>query len=356
MGSRYGAVVGRRYRRPVSDAAETLKPRRPPDARRSATIGLAIGIPVSVVFLWLAIRNADASAVWDALAGASVGLLLLAVAAIAGVYALQSERWLRIAATHLGRRWYIGSVVSGVAVNNVLPGRLGDIMRARWLSVDGKLAGGRAFATVIVDRAFDVVALVVFLFVGLTVAADETWLRRLVVGGLVVLVGIAVVLTFARVYTSRRPRTRRAHRGVLRRVLRDTLEGLAEPLSPRKAVGLLGLSLSAWASWVACAWLVGRAVGIELSLLETVFVAAVVNLGVAIPSSPGFVGTYQWLAVSALGAFAVAREEALAFALLLQAVWYVPTTLVGGALVIRRLALSRRATAPPAAETYSSSV
>ena len=52
----------------------------------------------------------------------------------------------------------------------------------------------------------------------------------------------------------------------------------------------------------------------------------------AIPSSPGFVGTYQWLAVSSLGLFDVERQDALAFSLLLHASWYVPTTIVGGAL------------------------
>ena len=49
-----------------------------------------------------------------------------------------------------------------------------------------------------------------------------------------------------------------------------------------------------------------------------------VNLGTAVPSSPGFVGTYQWLCVSALGLFGVGRAEAFAFRSLLQAAWFVP--------------------------------
>jgi uncharacterized membrane protein YbhN (UPF0104 family) len=168
----------------------------------------------------------------------------------------------------------------------------------------------------------------------------------------VLLLVIVAVVAFARAYTARWPRSRRGERSLARRLIRDTLEGLAEPLSPAKAARLGALSLAAWGAWAVCAWLVARSVGIELSLLEAAFVAAVVNLGVAIPSSPGFIGTYQWLAVSALAAFSVGREEALAFALLLQAVWYVPTTLVGGALVVRRL-LARRVAAMPARSSYS---
>ena len=81
--------------------------------------------------------------------------------------------------------------------------------------------------------------------------------------------------------------------------------------------------------------LAARSVGIELTAVEAVFVTAALNLGVAIPSSPGFVGTYQWLGVAALGVFGFGVEAGLAFAIVMQAVWYVPTTLVGAGLLVR---------------------
>jgi len=78
--------------------------------------------------------------------------------------------------------------------------------------------------------------------------------------------------------------------------------------------------------------------------VDAMFVAAVMNLGVAIPSSPGFVGTYEWLGVASLGLLGIASEEALAFSILLHACWYVPTTLAGGvALGVRGFARVRRA-------------
>ena len=111
-----------------------------------------------------------------------------------------------------------------------------------------------------------------------------------------------------------------------------------------RALGLGGLSLAVWGTWALSAWLVARSLGIELSLVEAVFVTAVINLGVAIPSSPGFIGTYQWLGVSALALFDVPTEEALAFSILMQAVWYVPTLVVGGGLLLLRLVRTLRAT------------
>ena len=71
------------------------------------------------------------------------------------------------------------------------------------------------------------------------------------------------------------------------------------------------------------------------------FVTAAINLGVAIPSSPGFVGTYQWLGVSALALFGISQEAGLAFAIAMQAVWYVPTTLVGAGLLVARYSSPR---------------
>jgi uncharacterized membrane protein YbhN (UPF0104 family) len=59
----------------------------------------------------------------------------------------------------------------------------------------------------------------------------------------------------------------------------------------------------------------------------------VVNLGVAIPSSPGFVGTYQWLCVSTLALVAIPRPQAFAFSVISHAAWFIPTSLAGVALL-----------------------
>ena len=304
---------------------------------RALLLGILVGVPLSLVFLWLAVRNADLTEVRAVLAHSDVAPALLAVAAMAGVYAGQAIRWRRIARTPSVSTVRFGEmVVSGVAVNNVLPGRVGDLLRARWLQVDAGIPAGRALATVFVDRAFDVLALVVFLAISLPFVASAEWLYRIAIGGLALLVALGLVLFAARLYTRRRGRDRRTDRSLLRRIARDTVEGLADPVGVGRAVRLAGISLATWSMWALGAWLVGRAVGIELSMVEAVFVTGVLNLGVAIPSSPGFIGTYQWLGVSALALFDVPTEEGLAFSILMQAVWYVPTLVVGGALLIRR--------------------
>jgi uncharacterized protein (TIRG00374 family) len=302
--------------------------------RRSVVLGLAIGVPISVVFGWLALSEADLDRVRASLADATIAPLLGAVALMGLIYILQAERWRRIAERPpQDRVRLLGFVVTAVACNNVLPGRVGDLFRARWLSVLARIPGGRALSTVVVDRSFDVLTLVALLLLSLPFVADETWLDRIVVGGLALIAVLFLVFASARIYVRQRPRERRTSRGLVRRVVRDTVEGLAVRMGPRRVGVAALLSVGAWSSWAVGAVLVGRSVGIDVTLLEALFVTGVMNLGVAILASPGYVGTYQWLAVASLGLFDVPREEALAFAILMQAVWYVPTTAAGAVML-----------------------
>ena len=107
-------------------------------------VAAAIGIPISIVFLVLAIRGTDLGAVWGTLRGVRPLPLLGAVACMGVVYWLQAARWRRIADTGLGQRRFVEMVVAGVAVNNVLPGRVGDLLRARWVSRGCVLVRSRA--------------------------------------------------------------------------------------------------------------------------------------------------------------------------------------------------------------------
>jgi glycosyltransferase 2 family protein len=306
-------------------------------------LGLLVGLPVSAGFLWLAVRNADLDAVRAVLADADRGLLAFGLLAIAVVYGLQAARWREISrARDVTSTRFFEMVVTGVACNNVLPARLGDLLRARWLASSAHMPLGKALGTVVIDRACDLMALLVLLVIGLAAVATSEWIWTIAAGTAIVLVALAAVVAFVRVYTDRHSRERRS-RGVLRELARDTAEALAEPVGRRRPALWLAVSLGAWGTWSLAAIAVAQAVGFDLGFVDALFVAAVMNLGVAIPSSPGFVGTYEWLGVSALALLDVPSEHALAFAILLHACWYLPTTVGGGlALAVRGLARVRR--------------
>jgi uncharacterized protein (TIRG00374 family) len=293
--------------------------------------------------MFLAVRGANLGTVWRTLEDVQPLPVLGAVACMGVVYWLQAARWRRIAMTSASHWRFFEMVVSGVAVNNVLPGRIGDWLRARWVS-RGAFSYGRGVATVVFDRGFDLVVLFGFLLVTLPFVTDQTWVDRIVIGSLVAVGLLTLGIVAARSYTRRRPGARR-RRGIVRRFARDLLDGLSEPLGVMRTQELLLLSIGAWLVWTLAALLVARAVGFDLTVVQAVFITAAINLGVAIPSSPGFVGTYQWLGVSALALFGIGQESALAFAIVLQAVWYVPTTLAGLVLLLTRTRRAWSATA-----------
>lgn len=311
---------------------------------------LAVGIASSAFFLWLVLREADLDAVWRALQDADIGEVLLAAVVIQAVYVAQAGRWRLVADTLLLSVWrFYALVLAGIGANNVLPLRIGDLLRARWLATSAEIPTGRALGAVFRDRACDVLTLVVALAVALPIVGDPTWVRRIVLGGAVLLVALALLVAGAAVYVRIRPRARRASRGRIRRLLRDAIDEVASPIGRRRLVLALALSAVAWGAWAIAASLICRSLGFSLSPAELVFVTAVINLGVVIPSSPGFIGTYQWLAVSALGVVAIDGDLAIAFSLLMQAVWFVPTTVVGGVIALREV--HREATDRPTRAT-----
>ena len=308
-----------------------------PSRRRSGAL-LGIGIASSAFFLWLVFRDADLHAVWAALRGANLLLVLLAAVVVQGVYVAQAARWRRIADTlALTVARFYALVLAGIGANNVLPLRIGDLLRARWLATSADIPTGRSLASVFRDRVCDVITLVVALAASLPFVGGPAWVARIAVGGVVLLAALALFGAGAVFYARTRPRARREKRGRVRRLVRDTIDELASPIGRRRAVLALALSVVAWGVWACAAGLVCRSLGFSLSPTELVFVTAVINLGVVIPSSPGFIGTYQWLAVSALGVIGVDGEVAIAFSLLMQAIWYIPTTVVGGAIAVREV-------------------
>ena len=302
--------------------------------RRTLAISVGIGVPLSIVLLALTVRHLDAAALETALRSANPAYILAAAGAMALVYAAQALRWRVILhgapASWKSFEWVVGAV----AVNNVVPGRLGDVLRIEWVARGAALPRARAAASVVVDRGFDVLTLVTALALTYPFMHRASWLDRVVLSGAAL--GLLVVAVFAAVHAYAR-RGGRTSTGRVGRLVVEASRAAGEMVHGRRAVAAFLLSVAAWLTWACAAWLVARSLGIGLSPLEIAFATAVINLGVAIPSSPGFIGTYQWLGVSTLGLFGVGDVHAFAFSVLLHAVWYIPTTLAGMALGARKL-------------------
>lgn len=308
---------------------------RAPLSRRTVVLGSLTGFPISAAFLALALRHVDEDRLMSAVRAAAPTRLLLAVVVMGAVYVVQALRWRVIADSGISTGRFLEWVVGSAAVNNVVPGRPGDLLRAEWLSRASSRPRGGALATVVVDRSSDVLVLAVCLAATSSVTRHPTWLVRLdmaaATAGVLLLAVLGLFALLAR-------RDDSVVGGRLRRLLDQLAAGVAGAVRPARLAPVLALSVVAWLLSSAATWLVASSIGLELTPAEALFVTAVLNLGVAIPSSPGFIGTYQWLGIASLGLLAVDRSDALAFSILMHATWFVPTSVAGIGLAVYRFA------------------
>jgi hypothetical protein len=238
-------------------------------------------------------------------------------------YVLQGVRW-RLLLLPVGRVNALRTaqaVYGGLFVNETLPMRVGEVVRAgivaRWLRVPIL----RVLPSMAVERLFDglwlavyigIVALFVDLPRGFVRAADA--LGGIVLGGAV----LFVVMIFAR--GSKKTEAPARDRSVARRVgwrgRMDDVRGEFTALGrSRSLYAALFVSALPQACECLALWLLLRAYAIPLSLWGGLAAALILRLGTAIPSAPGNAGTWQLICVLALTLLGVGKPQAAGFSL-----------------------------------------
>lgn len=301
-----------------------------------------LGIAVSVLCLWLALRGVSWGAAWAAVAEARWGFL--AAAALGSVFVnvhVRALRWRLFfpdAASFASGR-LLSATGIGLMANNVLPARMGEFVRAYVLGRGSPVPATTAFGSLFVERLFDLAALCSIL-VGVVLLVDTPeWVLVLarLAGVLLAAVLAAEVLliryprhffrllhaTTARFLPSR-------WEAELETILQRFIEGFQLLRSPRRVALALALTFVLWAANGFLYYLGLQAFGLgRVGYEGALLVQSVASLGVSIPSSPGFVGTFQLFVVKALSAFEVDRDLAFSYSMAYHASQYVPVTLFG---------------------------
>ena len=298
-----------------------------------------IAFSISGLFLWLAARQVEVDSFVAAMKAADPTLVAIAFGLTIAVCLLRGIRW-RLLFSFAQRVPYISLLsvlMIGFLANNLLPARLGEVTMAFLIHHKERVGKSRAVGVILLDRLFDVFALVTLLSPVLLDPSFPPWVQGIgVVGGIGCVVGVCVIWLSVRHQTvSRRIATRIA--GVLPDRIADRamqffnmfLEGLGVIVDPVRVVLIFLVSLSIWASLAVGVYLLGIAFGFDLSYGAAVTVMAIVNLGLIIPSSPGFIGTFQLFCVAALGLYGIDKSSALSFSVIYHLSQWLPTTLLG---------------------------
>jgi uncharacterized protein (TIRG00374 family) len=310
-------------------------------------IAAVVGIAVSLVFGWLAIRGLNAGEVRGAIGAASPAWILAAVgAALVGV-TMRSERWRalfpRASRPHFVPTFWASQV--GLLANNVLPVRAGELVRVLALSRESGLRRTAVLATVGVERVFDLAVIAVLQLAIAARLPDAAVARRFtLLAAAILALTILLVAVLAIAPVRRRAGDLLVRLPVLRTrgsVLIDSLRtGLAALRERQLAAVALLWTLASWLVLAFSGWCVLQAFDLHLPWHAALFLLVAVSLAQAVPASAGSVGVFELAARSALVAYGVPPAVALSAGLVLHAVSALPFIALG-AIGMARLGVSR---------------
>jgi hypothetical protein len=230
-------------------------------------------------------------------------------------------------------------VVIGYMGNNVYPFRAGEVIRAYVLQRNEGVRITASLATIIVERLFDGLVMLVFVFIALPFAnVQDPTLRAIVNFGTLVFFG-ALAVFFA--LAIRPQQTRKLYHAIadaflprpirvpLLRIADHFMEGLESLRSPRDLAMTFITSVFIWLTETVKYWFVMHAFNFEVSFFALMLMTGVVNLATTLPAAPGYVGTFDGPGIKTLETFGVSTNLATGYTLTLHAALWLPITLLG---------------------------
>jgi hypothetical protein len=304
-----------------------------------------IGLAVSAVFVFLAVRGLDLSAVGAAFSSAVLWPWVpLGVAAYLCSHVARGVRCRMLVARHadisLATATHV--VVVGYAANNVLPARLGELVRSGMLAERAAMPLAQSIALTVIERVLDGLMMLALLVLATLTIDVAGWMRELVYVALAVF-GLATAVVAIAAYApavilrlaqrAARPLGER-WRARADRLAHSVTAAGACLREPRAAARLLAVSLLVWALEAGMYVTLLPTLGIPVTWQLGVTTMCVTGFGLLLPSSPGSIGPYHYFASQTLIGFGVAAPTALAYATLVHLAFYVPVTLWGAAAMV----------------------
>jgi uncharacterized protein (TIRG00374 family) len=315
---------------------------------------VGFGFLISALFIYLALQGLQLTQVWQTLREANFGWVAPGVLVyFAGVYA-RTWRWqlmLRSLKSVPLRRLF-PQVVIGYMGNNVYPARAGEVIRSYVLRRNEGVPISGSLATIVVERVLDGLVMLLFIFISLPHAPMPPWLRRVVLLTSPLFLG-ALLLFLILAASPRRVQTAlswliRSLSALLDRLPTVTgrfsplsllqsgediavrfLEGLRFLRSGRELGLVFGISLLIWLVETVTYWCIMLGFSFRVPFYVLLLMNGVANLASIIPSSPGYVGTFDAPGMRTLESFGVSAATAAGYTLTLHATLWLPITCLG---------------------------
>lgn len=319
----------------------------------------AIGGAVTLVCLLAIARLVNFSEVMDALEHFRWHYLVLGIASLAFGYAVRIFRWsvmLSAASSAVGFKNCAAPFLGAIALNNVLPLRLGDVVRALVFPNAMGVTKTVATTSLVVERLIDLVTLVACLALGILAVnaldipttVKQTAIVLAVLGGIALALGFFFSGAFARLFTTWSDDQRNSKVPPRLQPVFRTLAGLFasfEVMSRPRVLGLmLVLSMLVWVGEAGLFYFALLGLGLDASPLMALLVMAIATLSTLAPSSPGYVGPFHLAAFTAVTLIGGTSAQAGSYAVIVHLALWLPTTIAGALAILSRPALFKAAT------------
>jgi uncharacterized protein (TIRG00374 family) len=308
---------------------------------------VAVSLAVTAFFLWLALRGVDWPEVWTHLRDARWGYLAVSIVVSILAIHVRALRWRSLLAPldpNVALQPRVAGTAIGFAANNLIPARVGELVRAVVCGKLARLPVSGVFATLVVERVLDGLVTVGLLFTVMALPGFPSPEKAApVLTGmrvLALLMGIAgvgmIVLAMMPARSlalveavGARVLPARARRPALK-LVEGFIGGLGVLRNPRLLAVSLGWAVFQWLFISLSIYFGFRAFGItEPGYRGALFLQSAINLAVAVPSSPGFFGPLEAAARYGLGLWGVDPSRAASFAIGYHLGGFIPVTLLG---------------------------
>jgi uncharacterized protein (TIRG00374 family) len=294
--------------------------------------------PLAASLLYWSLRGVEWRRVWQTASAASWQYLILAASITSCAFFLRGLRWsiLLNAEAALDLRTVFCANMAGYLGNNFLPARAGEILRTVVISRRSRLSKTFVLTTALGERSMDVIAVVLWAALALLGLepkpkwfADLSWSLTAVACAPV---AATAVLPHTGGWIERILKTLplpHALRDLLLRISSQVLLGLRAFHQWRRLAGFAFLTVAVWTCDALAMISTAHALGLAMPFRVAVLLLTGLALGSSLPSTPGYVGIYQFVAVTVLPPFGIGRDDAVAYILVAQALGYVVVLLLG---------------------------
>jgi len=310
-----------------------------------------VGLLISVLFLFIALRGLQITNVWEGIKSADFIWLF------PGIIIYFIAVWMRAFRWHLFLRpiktisvnEIFPIVTIGYMGNNIYPARAGELLRAIVLKHQHKVPVSASLATIIIERVIDGVIMLGFIILTLSeittlpgaVEFAKT-IHAVILWGSAIFIGALIIFLFAAVFPKKIQKflflviekaIPKKWRGKAQSISQKFTKGLRSLSSPTNVVIIFFVSIVIWLLETGFYWFIMLAFPFRVSFPTLMLMNGVLNLFTAIPSTPGYIGTFDAPGIVMLTAFGLNPEISASYILLLHAALWLPITIIGGLFI-----------------------